>query len=727
MLRMQANLCAFGAEREKDPMLFCPNEPPDHLSGQRLVWNLVQRALRHEHGVAWFRYPLFAADDPERLRPDALVLSLGSGLWLLSARGDRIETFAPDAVATELSRLAAQAQALRERLARHPGFADVDFPVGTRLALPFMRTSAWRESAFAAQPQFAGGVLTFDELQPRALRRHLAAHGDSVAVAAPGRWTKLKAALSGAIPGSEHRPAPENAPPDSPLRWIDVLTSEPCWLDEVQERVANEIPEGPQRIRGVAGSGKTLLLARRAAMMHAVHPDWDLALVYAHPGSAGPLRQWVEAFYRDLTGAAPDFARLRIWHAWGSEATPGFYREASRRWSARTLTQADAQRHLGWRPAETRGLAWACDQLEGDLGEDEPEPFLDAILIDEGQDMPPSAYRLARLALRPPHRLYWTHDDAQGIENLVIPRAVEVFGLDELGRPRVDLSGQYPSGIPKARNLSRSYRTPGALLTYAQAMAMGLARRSGPLQAVFHRDEWSALGLRALGDFSDRGLREQSPIRIERDASASGHPYDHRSRGGGVQDGATWVRLEVLEAVEVQQEQNALATLIEHLRADFAAGLTPDDVLVVVPSQAQPSPEKLRIALNHVGIETHIATARGSFRQPGRVTICDVEYACGQEAWKVYVCGLQRVTAESVVDPDDELLRRNQAYLALTRTRLGCVAIGEPGPFMTELTRLLSQGPAVTFPAIAPAKLRRDLSYWILVDGKGREPPRELS
>lgn len=708
-------------------MLFCPNEAPDHLSGQRLVWNLLQRALRHEHGVAWFHYPVFAADDPLRRRPDALVLSLSSGLWMLSARGDRLETFDPATAAAALARLGSQAQALCERLAREPVFAGVAFPIGTRLALPFVPTARWRQSEFAADPELASGILTFDELQPRALRRHLAEHGDSAAVAAPGRWTELQEALSGAMPEREPRPAPEGTPVHSPLHWIDLVTTAPRWLDEVQERVANEIPEGPQRIRGVAGSGKTLLLARRAAIMHAVHPDWDLALVYAHPGSAEPLRRRVETFYRDLTGTAPDYTRLRIWHAWGSEAAPGFYGEASHRWTGRTLTQADAQRQLGWRPAATRGLAWACEQLEGDLGEEAPEPFLDAILIDEGQDLPPSAYRLARLALRPPRRLYWTHDDAQGIENLVIPRAVEVFGLDELGRPRVDLSGQYPSGIPKARNLRRSYRSPGSVLTYAQAMVMGLARRGGPLQAVFHRDEWSALGLRAVGDFSDRGQREKSPIRIERDASASGHPFDHRRRKWAAPDEEAVVEPDLLEAVEVQQEQNALATLIEHLRADFDAGLTPDDLLVIVPSQAQPSPEKLRIALNHVGIKTFIATARGPFRQPGCVTICDVEFVSGQEAWKVYVCGLQRVTAESVVDPDDEILRRNQAYLALTRTRLGCVAIGEPGPFMTELARLLSQGPGVTFPALAPAKLRRDLSYWILVGGKGREPPRELS
>ena len=42
----------------------------------------------------------------------------------------------------------------------------------------------------------------------------------------------------------------------------------------------NQIPPGPQRIRGIAGSGKTRLLCQKAAWMHKEHPDWDIAYVF---------------------------------------------------------------------------------------------------------------------------------------------------------------------------------------------------------------------------------------------------------------------------------------------------------------------------------------------------------------------------------------------------------------------------------------------------------------
>ena len=711
-------------------MLFCPNEAPGHLEGQRLLWNLLQRALRREDGSAWFRYPLFAADDTARRRPDFLVASRKYGLWLITCRGTRVEHFDPDQAREELALLAAQADALRQRCANRPELVGLECRPDIRLALPFVKTpQALLE--VAEEPVLRSQILTFDELSPTALRHHFASAGTATVAWTDAQWTLLLATLRGSLPGPEPRPLQQGAPEDSPLHWVAAVSSVPRRLDDVQERVANEIPEGPQRIRGVAGSGKTQLLARRAALMHAVHPDWDIALVHPHRGAGQWLWELVASGYRELTGTVPDASRVRVWHAWGDDVVTGFYRELARTWKGRVLTSADAQSYLGWRQAAAAGFKWACDQLEADLAGTVVEPFLDAILIDAGQDLPPACYRLAYRALRAPRRLYWTHDDAQGMDNLEIPRAAGIFGLHPGGSPRLDLSGQYPSGIPKARNLRRGYRTPSSIFTLAEGLVMGLQRKGGPLQAVTHRDEWNGLGFLAEGDFSDRGVRSGGPITLRPDPDASGHPYDHRTLPELDPDADDEAEQEppLLTMVETTEEQATIAALIEGLRADFAAGLTPEDVLVIVLSQAQPNPDKLRIALNYAGIDAFVPETTGAFRQSGCVTICDVAVARGQEAWKVYACGLQRVTAESVVDPDDAIGRRNQAFVAFTRSRMWCVAIGESGPFMDELAALLRQGPDVTFPAVAAAELHRDLSYWLLAgnDGSGGEPPRELS
>lgn len=54
---------------------------------------------------------------------------------------------------------------------------------------------------------------------------------------------------------------------------IKKIEAEIANLDEWQRKAAFEVPDGPQRIRGLAGSGKTVVLALKAAYLHSQHPD----------------------------------------------------------------------------------------------------------------------------------------------------------------------------------------------------------------------------------------------------------------------------------------------------------------------------------------------------------------------------------------------------------------------------------------------------------------------
>lgn len=63
---------------------------------------------------------------------------------------------------------------------------------------------------------------------------------------------------------------------------IKKIEKEIANLDQWQKKAALEIVEGPQRIRGLAGSGKTIVLALKAAYLHAQYPEWDIVnLLYA--------------------------------------------------------------------------------------------------------------------------------------------------------------------------------------------------------------------------------------------------------------------------------------------------------------------------------------------------------------------------------------------------------------------------------------------------------------
>src|SRR5205823_8844579 len=49
-------------------------------------------------------------------------------------------------------------------------------------------------------------------------------------------------------------------------------------LDSQQSAAVVETYEGVQRIRGLAGSGKTIVLALKVAYLHARHPEWVIAV-----------------------------------------------------------------------------------------------------------------------------------------------------------------------------------------------------------------------------------------------------------------------------------------------------------------------------------------------------------------------------------------------------------------------------------------------------------------
>jgi len=93
------------------------------------------------------------------------------------------------------------------------------------------------------------------------------------------------------------------------------------WLDFQQESIAKQIP--PERIRGIAGSGKTVLICQKAVLMHLRHPDWDIAVVFftqsLYELIQRGLDQWLRRFSGGRVGYSPDNPKLRVLRAWGPD------------------------------------------------------------------------------------------------------------------------------------------------------------------------------------------------------------------------------------------------------------------------------------------------------------------------------------------------------------------------------------------------------------------------
>jgi len=89
-------------------------------------------------------------------------------------------------------------------------------------------------------------------------------------------------------------------------------------LDKMQSKSVIETVEGVQRIRGLAGSGKTIVLALKAAYLHIQNPDWKIAITFNTRSLKSQFRRLINNFVVEQTGEEPDWENIQIIHAWGA-------------------------------------------------------------------------------------------------------------------------------------------------------------------------------------------------------------------------------------------------------------------------------------------------------------------------------------------------------------------------------------------------------------------------
>ncbi|NJL69524.1 MAG: DNA/RNA helicase, partial [Microcoleus sp. SM1_3_4] len=179
-------------------------------------------------------------------------------------------------------------------------------------------------------------------------------------------------------------PNPQADRPNLPARAavLAQLQQRFSELDLQQERIGKQIPPGPQRIRGIAGSGKTVLLCQKTAIMHLKNPDWDIALVFfsrsLYESIAMQLDKWLRRFSNGEIGYDPNSQKLKILHAWGAQNRPGLYSTICRAAGVGRLTVGDTDFQ-----EPNQALADVCSHL---LKSAKIPQMFDAILIDEAQD-----------------------------------------------------------------------------------------------------------------------------------------------------------------------------------------------------------------------------------------------------------------------------------------------------------------------------------------------------
>lgn len=456
------------------------------------------------------------------------------------------------------------------------------------------------------------------------------------------------------------RPGGARAPgtPDSRSAKLDALENSIATLDRSQSRAVIETVDGVQRIRGLAGSGKTIVLALKAAYLHARHLDWRIAVTFHTRSLKDHFTRLITNFSIEQTGEEPDWDRLRVVNSWGAPGgadRDGIYYEFCRTHDLEYLDFFAAKNRFGFENAFEGAVATALDNV-GKIQES-----YDAVLVDEAQDFPPAFLRLCYEVLGRPKRLVYAYDELQNLTNEGLPSPEDIFGPGDGDSPGVSFDGSGRDGAQRDIILEKCYRNSRPVLVSAHGLGFGIYREppawspTGLVQMFDRPELWTDVGYEVRS--GELVLGEDVRLARPRDTSPefleSHSPVDDLIRFHRFDDQTTQA-----EWVASQIERNLTEDELRH-----------SDIIVIStdPPAARRKLGRIRAELLERGIPSHLAgvdTEADVFRQTGSVTCTGIHRAKGNEAAMVYV-----VNAEEAHGSTANLAHvRNRLFTAMTRS-----------------------------------------------------------
>jgi len=393
------------------------------------------------------------------------------------------------------------------------------------------------------------------------------------------------------------------------------------------------------RIRGLAGSGKTILLVKKMAYLHFKHPEYELAYVFYTLS----LKQFVQKlfleFYKDFEKyKEPNMDKIHILHSWGGRKAAGFYSSVCDAVGFERKTVRDV-------PFERNKLDAVCKELYTEIEAAYEKPNLyDYIFVDEAQDFSLYFFKLALQSLRPSGKLIYAYDELQSLNaGNSIPSKYSIFGDAEC----------------EDTNLAICYRTPKEILVSAHALGLGVYHRNDAseievVNMVQDLDIWKATGYRVANGVLEYG----SYVELDRDdviCKRCENPVEIHEHD--------------LEDAQYKAVSTEIKRLIEH------EDIFPEDILIIdldsislndsyykfrnVFSEVMydPSSGKRISKVNLVNKDNAV-----SFRIKGSIPYTTIFRAKGNEANIVFILNAHKMQGISIYS-------RNRLFTAMTRAR----------------------------------------------------------
>jgi superfamily I DNA and RNA helicase len=421
-------------------------------------------------------------------------------------------------------------------------------------------------------------------------------------------------------------------------------------LDQWQKKAAIETPDGPQRIRGLAGSGKTIVLALKAANLHSWHPDWTIAITFFSRSLYQQFEDLIRRFSFELQNDEPDWDRLKILHAWGGRDREGLYSSLAEYSNVVPRDFMYGKARYGMDGA-FQGI---CRELLVQTAQTPSPPIYDAVLIDEAQDMPPELFRLVYRFTKDPKRIVWAYDELQTLSETVMPSTDELFGANAANEPLVTIRNE--AGRPRQDViLPVCYRNTPWALTLAHALGFGIYREPKLVQHFDDPNLWADIGYETV----DGVLALGSQVTLQRARQSYPDFFDRLLKPEDAVVSRAF-------ADEVEQAEWVAESVRRNLTEDE---LEPDDILIVLPSALTAKSDAAVIgeALQRRQIASHLVGVMSSVDEvfrAGSVALANIYRSKGNEAPVVYL-----VNAQVCYGGLELTRKRNTLFTAITRSR----------------------------------------------------------
>lgn len=426
-------------------------------------------------------------------------------------------------------------------------------------------------------------------------------------------------------------------------------------LDASQAEAVYKFEHNLQRIRGLAGSGKTVILAMKAAIMHEQQPDWLIGVTFNTRSLKQQFKELIGTIYYDRNGEEPDWKKIRIINAWGSphdaDNERGVYYDTCIEHGLEYFDFKKAESYayrLGKSNEPILGVICQkiIDEMKGKIFIEK----YDAFLVDEAQDLSETFLNLCYKRLTIEKRLIYAYDELQKLNVGSSLRNPKTFLYNE--------ELKYDDEI-----LDVCYRNSRPLLVTAHSLGFGIYRKGENDQnfVQFFSDSklWKEVGYE---EKDGKALVANNQITLQRTEKSSPKYLEEISN---IDD------LIVFKSFSNREEQSIwISNEIEkNIQED---NILHRDIMVVNPMGLTTKAEVtlIRQKLLEKGINSHIAGGFNAdlFFIDDSIVLTGINRAKGNEVPMVYVINAQDCY-EGFLENLDLSRKRNTLFTAITRSK----------------------------------------------------------